>query len=109
MIQNRPTPPVQDELAGLHPLEVPTQSQVAELPRNAISQVTELTRGLFGGPVVVNKSRDPEYPDCEYLVFAVDTKLSPSEIVRAECEWIGRVEGIIPNCDSLRLSIRSVT
>lgn len=107
MIQKSPTPQTQVEIDGLDQLHVRSETEAAVLSPEAISQISGVTHALFGGAVAVNTSRDPEYPAEEYLVFAVAAALSPGDIVHAECEWIRQVEAIVPNCDSLRLSIRA--
>jgi hypothetical protein len=106
MIQKGPISSIQNEVVGPPLPTTRYEPEAFGLSKEAVLQIAELTRALFGGVVTVDKSCDPEYTADEYLVFAADTGLQPGEIVRAESEWVCRVEAIAPGCDMLRLSIR---
>jgi hypothetical protein len=69
--------------------------------------IISLTSTLFQGEATFFESCDPAFPTDRYHVVAVETPLSPAEIVRAEQRWISEVISIAPEWESLRLSIRA--
>jgi len=85
------------------PLKNPATREAIELA----SRIISLTSSLFRAEATFFESCDPEFPGDRYHVVAVETSLSPAEIVRAEQQWISEVISIAPEWESLRLSIRA--
>jgi hypothetical protein len=84
-------------------LKTPATREAIELACKIIG----VTSSLFEGEATFCESCDPEHPSDRYHVVAVETSLSPAEIVRAEQQWIAEVIAIAPEWESLRLSIRA--
>jgi hypothetical protein len=70
-------------------------------------KIIGVTSSLFQAEATFSESCDPEFPSDRYHVVAVETSLSPAEIVRAEQRWIKEVTSIAPEWESLRLCIRA--
>jgi len=70
-----------------------------------LSRLIALTTRLFGEDVGISESFDPEFPSDKSIVFSVETRLAPQQIVRAEQEWIRGVSEIVSNWESIRLLI----
>ncbi|HEX4143645.1 MAG TPA: hypothetical protein VHY91_08940 [Pirellulales bacterium] len=91
-------------------LETEDPQSKAPAAREAIElacKIIGLTSSLFEAEATFFESCDPEFPLDRYHVVAVETSLSPAEIVRAERQWIDEVIAIAPEWESLRLSIRA--
>ena len=91
-------------------LETEDSESKAPAAREAIDlacRIISVTSSLFKAEATFCESCDPEFPSDRYHVVAVETSLSPAEIVRAEQQWIAEIIAIAPEWESLRLSIRA--
>jgi hypothetical protein len=69
-------------------------------------QLMQVTQDLFPGPVNVKLMCDPEVPSDSFVVFKVESKGEPKEIVDKQLEWHQRIRVILADPhEELRLSI----
>lgn len=95
------------EVAKLRQENAQLREAAADEAVRILRALVEVTCAVFRSEASVFEDFDPEFPDDKFTVFAVDTPLSPQEIVAAEQTWIQTLRLIAPcNWDSVRLLIR---
>ncbi len=74
--------------------------------RSALSEIVEMSRELFLGPISVEEFSDPESPGDTWTILNVESSGSSKELVRASCEWHERLARQFPDSvSSVKLSI----
>jgi hypothetical protein len=80
-------------------------SPASNLPA-LMTDVRQITEGLFPGSFSCNEESDPEYPDDTYVVISVESTGDIREVVRRRREWHERIRALSPDLfGKLRLSI----
>lgn len=69
-------------------------------------EVIALTSEIFGGPVTVQESYDPEHPNHKWIVVTAEATASRSAILKLESEWARRISSSSPHSDGFRLRIK---
>ncbi|HUY33129.1 MAG TPA: hypothetical protein VMV69_10135 [Pirellulales bacterium] len=94
-----------ETLAGGQAARDKTAVPIGPFTRHMI-QLMQVTQDLFPGPVKVKLMCDPEVPSDPFVVFKVESKGEPKEIVDKQLEWHRRIRGILTDPhEELRLSI----
>jgi hypothetical protein len=72
----------------------------------ALQQVVRITREVFGDPVLVTETSDPEFPEEKYLTLTTESTGDNSTVLAMESEWVRRVSRLDTLWHGFRLSIK---
>ncbi len=72
----------------------------------SIAEVVSVTQEIFDCAPVFEVMRDPEDPDCSFVVITVEVRGEPAELLAKRLDWHARIGSISPGYfGNLRLSI----